>query len=123
MRQWRATEDENVGMNAIAALKGRSTVVSPVKAGLQPAPAGETACPTKAEMYKLQTRFSRALAERMSHDRLSFRFDALQVVAAAKALGVNLVDLLGARWPRGEPASIGDHLHAADRIAVTWRFG
>ncbi len=36
----------------------------------------------------------------------------------AKALGVDLVDVLGAGRPRREPAALGHHLQPADRRAV-----
>ncbi len=41
----------------------------------------------------------------------------------AKALGVDLVDVLGARRPSGEPAGGGRDLHAADRRVVARRLG
>ena len=56
-------------------------------------------------------------------DRLRFAQDALQVILAAETLGVDLVDVLGARRPRGEPAAPRDHLDAADRRAVARRVG
>ena len=46
-----------------------------------------------------------------------------QVLAAAEAFGVDLVDVFGAGRPRGEPAALRDHLDAADRIAVARRIG
>ena len=49
------------------------------------------------------------------------RMICAQMVLAAKALGVDLVDVLGARRPRGEPAVRGDHLDAADRRVVARR--
>src|SRR5678815_2556467 len=44
-----------------------------------------------------------------------------QMLLAAKALAVDLVDVLGPRRPGGEPASGGDHLDAADRGLVAGR--
>src|SRR5690606_9837476 len=55
--------------------------------------------------------------------RLGFRLDALQVRLAFEAFGVDLVDVLGAGWPRGEPAVIGDHLQSANRCAIARRLG
>src|SRR4029079_1685042 len=54
-------------------------------------------------------------------DRLRLLQDPLQVVGAGEALGVDLVDVLGARRPRRVPAALGDHLDAADRRAVARR--
>ena len=59
----------------------------------------------------------------VADDRLRLLQDAAQVVRPAEALGVDLVDVLGARRPRGEPAALGHHLHAADRRAVAGRRG
>src|SRR5260363_176967 len=41
----------------------------------------------------------------------------------AEALGIELVDVLGAGRPRREPAIIGLDLDAAERLAVAGRFG
>src|SRR5487761_103079 len=60
------------------------------------------------------------MRNRRIDDRLRFLHDALQVIGAAEALGVDLVDLFGARWPRGKPAAFRDHLDAADRRAIAW---
>ena len=42
--------------------------------------------------------------------------DAREMIVAAKTLRVDLVDVLGARWPRREPAALVDHLQPADRV-------
>src|SRR5258707_945080 len=41
-----------------------------------------------------------------------------QMRFAAETLRVDLVDVLGARGPRGEPAVVGGDLDAAERLAV-----
>src|ERR1700748_1397693 len=62
-------------------------------------------------------------ADRPVDDRLRFLQDALQVLSAAEALGVDLVDVLGARGPRRVPAALGADLDAADRGAIARRVG
>src|SRR6266702_5218813 len=52
---------------------------------------------------------------------LSFLLNALQVVGATKTLRVDLVDILRAGRPRGEPAEIGFDLDAAEGLAVAGR--
>ena len=49
--------------------------------------------------------------------------DAAQVVLALKALGIDLVDILGAGRAGGEPAVRGHHLQPADGRAVARRRG
>src|SRR5712691_1744457 len=51
--------------------------------------------------------------ERGVHDRLRFLHDAGQVLFAAKALRIDLVDLFRARRPGNEPATLRDHLDPA----------
>src|SRR4051812_42906122 len=66
----------------------------------------------------------RGLAAKRPRDRvLRFLLDPPQVLLAAKALRVDLVDVLGARGPRGEPAVVGGDLDAAERLAVARRGG
>src|SRR5262249_20785296 len=55
--------------------------------------------------------------------RTGLLLDPRQVLGAAEALGVELVDVLGARRARREPAAVGDDLDAADRIAAAGRRG
>src|SRR5690606_24463570 len=64
---------------------------------------------------------SSGIGERRVYDALRLGEDRLQVVAAFEAFAVDLVDVLGARRPRGEPAGFGDHLDAADRRVVAGR--
>jgi len=45
---------------------------------------------------------------------LGFLQDAVQVVGALEALGVDLVDVRGAGGARGEPAGFGRDLEAAE---------
>src|SRR5437899_3753698 len=47
--------------------------------------------------------------------------DLPQMVLAAEALGVDLIDILGARWPRREPAAVGSYLDPAEALAVAGR--
>ena len=55
--------------------------------------------------------------------RLRLLLDARQVLGAAEGLGVDLVDVLGARRPGGEPGVLGDDLQPADRRVVARRLG
>src|SRR6478752_6261675 len=64
-----------------------------------------------------------ARAGRAVDDRLRFLQDPLQVLGAAEALGVDLVDGLGARRPRRVPAALRDDLDAADGGAVAGGVG
>src|SRR5580698_11112553 len=41
-----------------------------------------------------------------------------EVLRTAEALGIDLVDVLRARWPGGEPAALRGNLESADRRAV-----
>ena len=59
-----------------------------------------------------------APASALADDRLRFLLDAPQVVAAAKALRVELVDVFRAGRTRREPTVRGDDLQAADGRAV-----
>src|SRR5438552_12758431 len=51
-------------------------------------------------------------------DNLRFTKDGTQMVIATEGLRVDLVDILGARRPRGEPPVFCHHLDAADRRIV-----
>src|SRR5215813_4421651 len=53
------------------------------------------------------------------HDFLSFADDRIQVGLILEALRINLVNVLGARWPGCKPTVVGYNLKAADRRAVT----
>src|SRR5674476_1485927 len=54
------------------------------------------------------TKLENALALERQRDRgLRFLLDLPQVRRALKTLGVDLVDILGARRPRGEPPIVG----------------
>src|SRR5581483_5460782 len=61
--------------------------------------------------------------DRGGDDLAGLVLDGGQVLGAAEGLGVQLVDVLGARGPGGEPARRGDDLEAADRGAVARRGG
>src|SRR6185503_7248043 len=56
-------------------------------------------------------------------DLLRFADDLLEVLGTLERLGVELVDVLRARRPRGEPAAGRDDLDAPDRRAVARRSG
>src|ERR1019366_7542724 len=53
------------------------------------------------------------------HDRLRLLHDATQVILPTKAFHINLVDILGARGPRGEPAAFCNDLYPSDRRVVS----
>src|SRR5205807_7747631 len=59
--------------------------------------------------------------ERLRHDGSCLPDDLLQVRLVAKALGVDLVDVLGAARPRGEPAARGYDLEPTDLGVVAGR--
>ena len=61
---------------------------------------------------------SRESRQRPGDERLGLGLNALQMLAAAKALSVELVDCFGARWPGSEPTVGGAHLQAAERRTV-----
>src|SRR5260370_41523121 len=52
---------------------------------------------------------------------LRLALDLPQVSLAAKTLRIDLVDIFGARRPRGKPSAIGDDLDAAERLTVSRR--
>src|SRR5215471_15358215 len=56
-------------------------------------------------------------------DLLSLLLDAGQLAGSAERLGVQLVNVLGARRPGREPAGGGDDLEPAERLAVARRGG
>src|SRR6266446_9428099 len=50
---------------------------------------------------------------------LRFALDLPQVSLAAETLRIDLVDIFGARRPRGKPSALGDDLDAAERLTVS----
>src|SRR5215212_8748831 len=58
------------------------------------------------------------LGQGASDDLLGLLDDGVEVGPVLEALGVDLVQVLGARGPRGEPAVGADHLEATDRGVV-----
>ena len=62
-------------------------------------------------------------SERPRDRGLRLVLDLPQMLFAAKTLRIDLVDVLGARRPRGEPAVVGTDLDAAERLAVSRRSG
>src|ERR1700689_981185 len=61
--------------------------------------------------------------ERRVDDLLRLGDQPVQMGGVVKALGVDLVDVLGPGRPRREPAAARDHLHAADGGIVARRVG
>ena len=57
-------------------------------------------------------------AQRLADDLLRLADDGVEVGLVLEALGVDLVDVLGARRPGREPAAGRHHLQPADRRAV-----
>ena len=51
---------------------------------------------------------------------LCFGLDALQMVFAFEAFGVDLVHILGSRWACCEPAGFGHHFQATDWFVIAW---
>ena len=49
---------------------------------------------------------------------LSFFNQPVEVLVADEALGVDLVDVFGARWARSEPSVFGHDLQAANRLMI-----
>src|SRR5580692_1089164 len=68
-------------------------------------------------------RFGRGLLEDSRDQFLRLGLDAMQMIGAAKALRVNLVDLFGARRTRRKPSTLRDDLDAADSRIVAGRNG
>src|ERR1700679_3025204 len=56
-------------------------------------------------------------------DLLRLGDQPVQMAGVVKALGIDLVDVLGPRRPCREPAAARDHLHAADGRIVARRVG
>src|SRR5947209_1944134 len=54
---------------------------------------------------------------------LRFALYPLQMILTAKAFGVNLVDVLGPRWPCRKPPHLGLDLDATEGLIVAWRPG
>src|SRR5260370_15605156 len=50
---------------------------------------------------------------------LRLALDLPQVSLAAKTLRIDLVDIFGARRPRGKPSAVGDDLDPAERLTVS----
>ena len=59
--------------------------------------------------------------EGVIHNLLRFRHDRVQVGLVLKALRVDLIDILGSRGPRREPATGRDNLQAANRFVIAGR--
>ena len=97
--------DEGLCVHVDAFIQGRRCAV-----------AAAAACHLSTSSWRRPRHGDRAI-----DDRLRFLQDLLQVIRAREALAVDLVDVLGARRPRREPAALRDHLDAADRRAVARR--
>src|SRR5665213_1090243 len=66
-------------------------------------------------------RSSASALERTVDRGLRLALDLPEMILAAETFRVDLVDLLGARGPCGEPAVVGDHLDAAEGLPVAGR--
>src|SRR5262249_5140707 len=86
--------------------------------------------PNALDSSALLARSSTASPRRSSHrlapqrcagNRLRFLLDALEVIAAKKALSVKLVDVFRAGWTYRKPTLSGHDLQAADRRAIPRR--
>src|SRR5262245_35377418 len=66
-------------------------------------------------------RATSSLPEHLGDQSRGLFLDLRQVFGAPEALGVNLVDVLGARGAGGEPAVLGDHLEATYLLPVPAR--
>src|SRR3984893_9963432 len=60
-------------------------------------------------------------AQRFGDDGLGLVDDALEMRLVPEALGVDFVDVFGARWTGGKPAVLRDDLQAADLRPVSRR--
>jgi hypothetical protein len=58
------------------------------------------------------------LLEKATDEGLGIGLNLFQMILAAEAFGVNLINILRSRWPRGEPTALGDQLDSADRLVV-----
>ena len=76
---------------------------------------------TTTAVNKFNKRKSRVTIERCVDDLLSLGEDCLQMLFVVEALGINLVDILGARRARGEPAVLGDDFQTSDGRLVAGR--
>src|SRR5688500_4109139 len=59
--------------------------------------------------------------KRVSDYRLGLLQNTAQMACSTEALGINLVDVLGAGWAGREPSTFSHHLYATDRHIVTRR--
>ncbi len=92
---------------------------APPRAG---AHAGHRVSRSKSSSSAPRTALGLHLApERRADDLARFGEDRVQVIDALEALGVDLVDVLGAGRARGEPAVLGHDLQPADRRPVAGR--
>src|SRR5580704_9483426 len=73
---------------------------------------------TVSRACKAIERLASVACERRIHDALRLGDQPVQMPGAMKALGVDLVDILGSRRPRGEPTATRGDLHAADGCIV-----
>ena len=58
------------------------------------------------------------LVEKLTDESVRIVLNPLQVILAAEAFRINLIDILRSRWPGGKPATPGDHLNSADRFVI-----
>lgn len=48
-------------------------------------------------------------------------FNVIQMLVAPETLGVNLINVFRARWPRGEPSAPCYDFDATNRLVIAWR--
>src|SRR5665213_681549 len=48
-------------------------------------------------------------------------FNIIQMIFAPETLGVNLINVFRARWPRGEPSAPCDDFDTTNRLVIAWR--
>src|ERR1700738_2197376 len=86
-------------------------------------PNGRTARCNEAPRHQSHLSADGRLADRRGDDLPRLLLDRGEMLGAAEGLGVQLVDVFGARRAGGEPAGRGDDLEPADRGAVARRGG
>jgi hypothetical protein len=86
---------------------------------------GSMACDTRGrQLRKLLRPLRRQVSSRCDHgpqarNRILRQLpNLLEMRLASEALGVDLVDFLGAGWTHREPAALGRHLQPADRRVI-----
>src|SRR5881392_1706334 len=92
--------------------------LDPGPAQPRPAPGGQATSPEAEPAGRSRRASTSGLFEHGAEDLPGLVLDAGQVAGSLERLGVELVDVLGARRPGREPAGGGDDLEPAERLAV-----